>query len=221
VARQVLAETLDQVLRLFHPFVPFITEALWERLNEVAPRRGIDEELAITPLLVHASWPEARPELQDAALDQKVELMQSVIQSIREIRARYDVSMSQKVKVQIQDGPEAKRLTDCRDLIAHMAVAESVTTGQAATSATSASAIAAGVHLYVLGVVDVQKEIEKLDKQIAKLDQQIKATEGKLKNKSFVDKAPKDVVERERSNLEERRNQHVALTSRREKLQKG
>ena len=96
-----------------------------------------------------------------------------------------------------------------------------MTIGEATASATSAAAIAEGVHLYVLGVVDIQKEIDKLDKQIEKLDKQIKATEGKLNNKSFVDKAPKDIVERERNNLEERRSQHAALTSRRQELQKG
>ncbi|MHC4077597.1 MAG: class I tRNA ligase family protein [Planctomycetota bacterium] len=220
VARQVLAETLDQVLRLFHPFVPFITEALWEKLNDVAPRRGIDKELGVCEFLVHAAWPKARPELEDSALEQQVALMQAVIQSIREIRARYDVAMSQKVKVQIEDGPEAKSIEECRELIANMAGAESVTIGGPAESATSASAIAQGVHLYVLGVVDTKKEIAKLDKQIAKLEQQIKSTEGKLNNKGFVDKAPKEVVERERSNLEERRSQHAALTSRRKELQK-
>jgi len=222
VARQILAATLDQVLRLFHPFVPFITEALWEKLNEVAPRRGIHQELSASEFLVHAPWPEARPELEDSALEQQVALMQAVIQSVREIRARHDVPMTQKVKIQIQDGPEAKSLEVCRDLIANMAAAESVTVGDAAAaSATSASAIAQGVQLYVLGVVDTKKEIEKLDKQITKLEQQIKATEGKLNNKGFVDKAPKDVVERERSNLEERRGQHAALTARRQELKEG
>ena len=64
IARQVLAFALDQVLRLFHPFIPFITEAIWENLNERAPQRGIDFELSINDVLQLAAWPQVQSHWQ-------------------------------------------------------------------------------------------------------------------------------------------------------------
>ncbi len=105
---------------------------------------------------------------------------------------------------------------------ANLALAQWVPVDAISAKATTASVfLRGGEQIDVLDVVDTKKEIEKIDKQIVKLEQHIKATEGKLNNKSFVDKAPKDVVKRERSNLEERRSQHAALTTRRQELQQG
>jgi valyl-tRNA synthetase len=71
LARQVLATVVDQVLRLLHPFIPFITETLWEKLGERAPERGIEEPLDVSPLLIHACWPERQAGWQDDGLEER------------------------------------------------------------------------------------------------------------------------------------------------------
>src|SRR5262245_66329456 len=93
LARQLLAAALDQVLRLLHPFVPFITEELWAELGKRAPVRGIAQPFALAPLLVSASWPAAHEDWQDDALEARVGFAQDLIHAIRSVRSKYDVQI--------------------------------------------------------------------------------------------------------------------------------
>jgi valyl-tRNA synthetase len=204
LAQQVLAATLDSVLRLLHPFVPFITEALWERLGEAAPRRGIDRELPASALLVHAAWPEPRPDWRDDDAEAAVALAREVTAKVRDIRARYRVAASQQTDLVLVPAREtAPALAKASALIAHLTSAARLEIATAAPKlGNAATAVVAGIEVHVPGVVDVAAERQKLGKQSEQLTGRIAALRGKLANESFLAKAPPEVVARERKNLE-------------------
>jgi valyl-tRNA synthetase len=216
IAKQVLAATLDQVLRLLHPFVPFITEALWEKLSELAPERGIDRPLATAPLLVHAAWPKARPAWTDAAAEAQVGTAQKIVAALREVRARYAVPPSQRVTVLLKGSAQAAAtLLPCTQLITHMAGAQSVAFAAAGADKPKGAATThvGEIEAWLLGVVDVGKERGKLNKEADKLRGQIESLDRRLNNEGFLAKAPADVVARERANLDKMRVQLAAIES--------
>jgi valyl-tRNA synthetase len=215
LAQQVLAATLDQVLRLLHPFVPFLTEALWEKLGAQAPRRGIDRELPQNPLLVAAAWPQPRPDWRDPALEADIGLMQGIVAGIRDVRARYTVPPSKKLAVVARaNGASAAVLERCQGLIASIAGAESLRIdAQAKKPAGAATAVVRDVDLHVLGVVDAGKERERLDKQSQQLAARIAGIEKKLGNEGFTSKAPPEVVAREKATLQELAAQLASVQS--------
>ena len=127
LARQVLAVALDQVLRLLHPFVPFITEFLWERLGEQVPERGVEDQLGVSELLVHAPWPTAVPGWRDPELEKRFELLQEVIRAIRDIRSKNEIPLADKLPVRIRaDERRRDQLEPLGDLLIHMGVLESL-----------------------------------------------------------------------------------------------
>ncbi len=213
-ARQVLAASLDQVLRLLHPFVPFITEELWTKLGEQAPQRGVDRELTGADLLCHAQWPEARGEWRDESLEAAFSFMQDVVTNIREVRARYQVPPRQSAPVRIKaSGASAEQLTACAALIQNMANADSIEIDAGVTKTDdAATAVVRDVEIFVTGVVDPAEEAKKLAKQREKLQQKIDGLKKKLSNQGFVEKAPPAVVEKERATLAELEAQLDALS---------
>ena len=100
--KQVLAAVLDQTLRLLHPFVPFLTETLWSKLDELAPTRGIAAPFAPSPMVVHAQWPIAAPEWRAHAIEAQIATMQQWCVAIRETRARYQVPPRDRLSIRIQ-----------------------------------------------------------------------------------------------------------------------
>ncbi len=213
VARTVLSLAFDQTLRLFHPFVPFITEVLWERLNAQCPVRGLTEPLPASELLIRAAWPQPRPEFENEAVEADFEIIGEVIRGIREIRAMHSIPPSRKVGVVVKaEGEAAAVLARLRHLVVHMAGLESLDiAAEAERPATAASAVVRDMEVHVLGVIDPAKERERLERGRAKLAEDLKKAETKLGNPSFVDRAPADVVERERQKLEEIRAQFEAV----------
>ncbi len=214
-AQQVLATVLDTTLRLLHPVVPFITEELWQALDELAPRRGIDTALPESPLLVNAAWPAARPDWLDADAEATLALARDVVKATREVRARYSVPPSTRVPVElVAPAAERERLEPAAALMAHMMGAERVTFAEHKTDAAdAATGVIGNVEIAVPGIVDVEQERAKLTDQHGKLQQRIAGIEKKLQNASFVQKAPAAVVERERQNLASLQTQLARLSN--------
>jgi valyl-tRNA synthetase len=212
-ARQVLAAVIDQVLRLLHPFVPFLTETLWEKLNEVAPVRGVEQQLACGELLVHAAWPTGHAVWRDPSAERQIARMQQVVTAIREGRARYAVAPKDRIPLRIQaSGETAAALAPTRDLLAAMAGAASVEIGpDVQRTPDSATVVVGDCRAFLLGVVDPAKERDKLRKQAEKLTQQVATLDRKLANQGFVAKAPPDVVARERQSLDSLRQQLASV----------
>ncbi len=201
-ARQVLAVALDQVLRLFHPFIPFITEAIWAQLCAQAPVRGIEKPLPASDLCTLARWPEPQA-WRNEALETQFAALCEVIRTVREIRARYNVAPKAELPCAIR-GPEASlevvRL-GARHL-SHMANLSSLQIAvDAARPAHAGSAVLGDLELFVGDVLDEEKERARLQGVQAKLQKTLESTEKKLANAGFLAKAPADVVEAQKALL--------------------
>ena len=88
VAQRVLAHVLDTLLRLLHPMVPFLTEEVWQRLADAAPRRGIDEVLPAAKSIMQAAWPERDPRRENPVIEAQFARFQQVLRAVRDIRAQ-------------------------------------------------------------------------------------------------------------------------------------
>ncbi len=209
VARQVVAAVLDQILRLLHPFVPFITESLWQHLQEYVPARGIAQAFPATPLLIKAAWPEAQLDRQNSDLEANFDVIQEVIRGIRNVRSKYNIAATKEIDAHIKASTEAaKILHDMRHHIVNLcrlATLEIAPTVERPKF--SAIQVVGDIEIYVVGVLDPEKEIDRLTKQKEKLLKQLTPVEKKLANENFIKKAPADVVEAERQRLQDIKTQ--------------
>jgi valyl-tRNA synthetase len=205
VARQVLAVAIDQVLRLLHPFVPYITEALWEPLTAQVPMRGIDTPLPNAELVLHATWPAPNVAWLAPAIEARIAFVQEVVRSIRDIRSKYTIPPQARVGVRIRATEEvAASLRTAMDLLSTMAGLESVEVApDVQRTPDAATAVVGPVEVYVLGVVDVEKERARLTKQRDQLFSRIDGSRRKLANDNFLRKASAEVVQKERARLVE------------------
>jgi valyl-tRNA synthetase len=209
VARSVLSLALDQVLRLFHPFVPFITEVLWERLHLQCPTRGLEKPIASSGLLISAEWPTPKPKWIDDPIEADFALIQEVIRSIRELRSRYLTPPSKSVDLQIKAGGQsADVLLRLKDLILHLGGIDSLDVSpHIKRPPTAATQVVGDLEIYLLGVIDPDQEKNRLQKQKEKLLIDVTKVESNLDNENFLSRAPSHVVDAEKKKLKELRAQ--------------
>jgi valyl-tRNA synthetase len=205
MARQVLAVAIDHVLRLLHPFVPFLTERLWEALNDQAPIRGIDTELPASAGLIHAAWPSSRPDWRDEAIEAQIVFWQDVIRAIRDIRSKYTISPQTQVPARIRATEGAAlSLQSGAALLQTMAGLESIEIApELQRSPDAATAVVGAVEVYIPGVIDPEKERGRLTKQREQLLKKVEGSRRKLSNDNFLSKASPEVVQKERDRLAE------------------
>ena len=206
VAQRVLAHTLDALLRLLHPAMPFITEEIWQLLAQVARTRGIDAPQSASESIVIADWPRAGEHRQDAKIEASFARFQRVLAALREIRSRQNIAPRTPIRFSMRSSTEsAELLQPLAPYFSAMANAQGVEWGpQAQPPATSAKAIVDDGEIFVdlAGLIDVATEIARHAKEREKLLGLISAKEKKLSNESFVARAPADVVRQEREQLE-------------------
>ena len=201
--KAIVAHALDVLLRLLHPVAPFITEAIWAKLNEVAPLRGPGDTPA-EPTLVRAQWPQADAAVIATPVEEDFALLQDLIRQIRNARTQHEVAPSRTVDVLVEAGGRAGRIiADNVDLLKSQAQLSEVTVGESAAEPPANAAViaAGGVKLYVLDIIDREAELDRLTKQADTLRRGIASIEGKLGNENFVAKAPPPVVQGERDRL--------------------
>ncbi|MEE8301252.1 MAG: valine--tRNA ligase, partial [Candidatus Tectomicrobia bacterium] len=205
LAQQVLAVGIDQVLRLLHPFIPYLTERLWAPLNAQAPTRGIETPLPDSDLLIHATWPTPNTAWRDEAIEERMAFLQDVVRAIRDIRSRYTIAPQTKVSVRIRATDDtADALRAGAELLMTMATLESVTVASdAQRSPDAATAVVGAVEIYIPGVIDTDKERARLSKQREQLLKRIAGSCRKLENENFLHKASPEVVQKERQRLTE------------------
>lgn len=208
LARQVLAFCLDQTLRLLHPFIPFITEHLWQRLGEQVPRRGLgplaDSDAA--PNLISAAWPRPMPALEDAQLRAGFADLQSLTRAVREVRAAQGLSPRQLLKVTLKPPPrraEVLRQQAGTVVTRLAAIDQLVVDPGAARQPGSASKVMGDLTIFVHDVINDQAERDRLGKALAGADREIATCQKKLENPKFVERAPAEVVQEQRERLAE------------------
>ena len=215
IARQVLAHCMDSVLRLLQPFVPFITEHLWQRFGEQVPKRVLLEggAEATAPQLVTAQWPQVDSRLDDPELRKGFEDVQRITRALREIRASAGVSMRDP----LLKGAVKTSASNQAYLQAYISVAErlafvSLTLDpQAAALPGSAATVVGEFEIFVHDVIDQDAEKERLTIELAKVEKEIAGCEKKLGNAGFVDRAPAAVVDKQRERLAGYRANREAL----------
>jgi valyl-tRNA synthetase len=204
-AQNVLAFVLDQILRLLHPFVPFITEGIFQKLNEVAPIRQLRgvTEAKNSEALVIAEWPKSLDSLRDGDAENQIAIVQSPIRTIRDIKSKYNIAptttptTSANASVQV-----ASVLNDNSHLIRQMAGVKVFMAGaDIEKPKNAATAIVNDIQIYVHDCVDPQAERHRLEKQKQKLQRAKKAQEAKLANENFLQKAKPQVVAQAKDRL--------------------
>ncbi len=205
VARSVLAFALDQVLRLFHPFVPFITEVLWKRLGIQCPVRGLESPAPAPDLLISSPWPKAKSEHRDADIERDFSLIQDLIKAVRELRARYNMPPKQRIGALVR--ADSDMVAVMRRLDRHVLNLGGLESLQVAPDikrpAAAAIQVVGNVELYLTGVIDLKKESERLRKQRDKLRKDIEKASARLENPNFAERAPEHVVAAEKERLSE------------------
>ncbi len=208
-AEAVLAHGLDQILRLIHPFVPFISETLWDGLGGIRPRRGIDVELPTDGLLIEAAWPVAEARWTDDAAAADMDALQGIVRAVRNWRSSAGVAPSKKIAAVVKAaGGDAERVRRTEKGIAHLANLSGLEVrAEFERPRTAAKVVHAGMEIFLLDVIDVEDERKRLDGALKKWRKDLELAEKKLANRSFVERAPAEVVAEERRRLEAARRE--------------
>jgi len=202
-----LAYVLDQILRLLHPIMPFVTEKLWLSM----PHTGDS--------LVTASYPQVHADFENSTAVEQMESIISLIRAVRNIRADVNAPLSSPVDivVKLQDARLDTVFKQNADFIDRFVHAKTMTIGNdVAEPDMAASAVISGAVVYVplAELIDLDAEIEKLTKESAKLNQEIERIDKKLNNQGFVAKAPAAVVEEQKTKRADYSEQLTATTAR-------
>lgn len=190
--RSVLAYVLDNTMRLLHPFMPFITEEIWQNL----PHEG--ESITI------AAWPTVDESLSNKERAGEMKLLMDIIRSVRNIRAEVNTPMSKPVPLYLltKDAKTTAILETNRKYIEKFCNPENLTIGEAIdTPSKSMSAVVTGAELFLPleGLINIDEELARLDKELKKWESEVKRVQGKLSNERFVANAPEAVVAEERA----------------------
>jgi valyl-tRNA synthetase len=187
--------------------MPFITERLWQILNDIVPERGLPglAELETDRPLVVSSYPpiEGWPGLDAPDVERVFEDLQTATRAVRDIRQTQNVPPKKPVNVTIK--VPADRVVSLKHeahVIKQLAnVGELSLDPDAAKPPHAATLVIGDLQIFVADVIDAAAEGQRLAKELAHLDKQIAGITGKLDNKNFVDRAPAEVVQRERDRL--------------------
>jgi len=213
--RQVLAYVLERSLRLLHPFMPFVTEAIWQNLPSLA---GDNRSIMVV------RWPEATG-WQDATVETNFARLQEIIRGIRNVRSEYDVPAGRRIAASLSAGSHVDLLLENMPLIAMLARLDADAVHVAAdlaapNKAATLAASAVTVYLPLAGLVDLAAERRRIQGEIDTVDKQVQRIDGLLDNPGFMDKAPTNVVARERAKLVELQERRTQLVERLTELDK-
>jgi valyl-tRNA synthetase len=216
-AQRNLAFVLDNILRLLHPIIPFVTEELWQHLNNVLPARGMPgakQETASASIMI-APWPEANADLRDQDAEIEMERFQNIVRGVRIIRKKLKLPEREKLDahVKVPDEATAKAVSTHILLLQKLALVGEVYVGvDIEKPEPSAAEVVEDIEVYVpLKHIDQTAEKDRLEGRLEKLEQQIQGSKRKLANEQFVTKAPAKVVEREQNHLAELQDQYERL----------
>ena len=197
-ARFVLQKTIKDLLKLLHPFMPFITEEIWGYLPKDAVSKDNPDGL-----LIKASWPVYDAELDYDEAIFRIETAKNIIKAVRNIRAEADAAPSRKISLIIKTDTLAEAIPSIEAHINRIANAWDIKIEASDSEAPKdvMSAVIEGAQILVPldELVDMKAEIERLEKEAKRLEGEVLRVEKKLSNQGFVAKAPKAVVDEERA----------------------
>ena len=211
IAQNVLAFVLDRSLRLLHPFVPFITEGIFQQLNKIIPSRALKAVAPadVSDAIIIAKWPDKMDSLRDCDIEEKISIVQTLIRSIREIRNKYAIAPGKKLTASANAPADvSKILNDNMDLICTLAGLDKFSSAvDIEKPKTAAAAIIDQIQVFVHDVIDPEAERKRLEKQQGQILGFVKSSQAKLSNENFVAKARPEVVVQVRDKLAELKEQ--------------
>ena len=228
-AQHVLYRSMETSLRLLHPFMPFITEEIWQTLTmegrisggKIDRKTGFVDEGAEGPVsIMIADYPMYSDLLKDTAADKAMELIIESTKIVRNLRAELGVPPASMVDVMLASSdPEKKRIVSDNDgYLKNLAKAAKVTfIDEGERPAGAATAVVADMEIFVLyekAPAALKEEAERLKKELAKIEKELSQVQNKLNNDEFVKKAPHAVIDKEKG-------KEVELMATRKKLEEG
>ncbi len=219
--RRTLVRVLEAILRLAHPFMPFITEDIWQKVAPLAGKTPAAEGADAT--IMRQPFPVSDGARLDPQAESDIEWIKAVITVIRNIRGEMRIPPGKALDVYLHNGKDIdrERLAANHNFMCRLAKLERITWLNAEDSApASATGLVGDMEILVpmAGLIDKDAEIERLGKEIDKLRKEVARGESKLRNPNFVDKAPDEVVAKEREKLDDHRSQQARLEEQMEKI---
>lgn len=196
--RRTLIHILDQILKLLHPIMPFITEEIWQRTSKLTSLNGESIMLSDYPM-VNREF--INPEIED-----ELNWLKTIIQAIRTIRSEMTISPAKQIPLLLRNLTESDkaRIEKYQSTLIALSKLTSISYLKANEAVpVSASAVVGELELLIpmADLIDKEAELARLHKEIAKLDKDISLAEGKLNNPHFADKAPADIIAKEKEKL--------------------
>ncbi len=211
VTRSVLSYTLDNIMRMLHPFMPFVTEKIWQSL----PHED--------DTIVKASWPEVRESLIFEESKQTMQQLVEIIKSVRQSRVEVNTPLSKEIPILIQakDKEIETTLSQNKDYLIKFCNPSTLnirTDVEIPEKAMTSVVIAGKVVLPLEGLIDMDKEISRLEKELAKLQSELDRVDKKLSNENFVSKAPEKVINEEKRKKQDYQEKYDGVKARIEQL---
>ncbi|WP_239254987.1 valine--tRNA ligase [Listeria ilorinensis] len=205
--RSVLAYVLENTMKLLHPFMPFVTEEIWQNL----PHAG--ESITISP------WPEVRQEQMDQEASKAMKVLVEIIRAVRNIRAEVQTPLSKKIDLELKPADqEYQEIMEANiAYIERFCNPDQLTISQdIQPSNTAMTAVVSGVEIYLPleGLINVDEEIKRLEKELEKWQKEVSRVQGKLANERFISKAPEQVVLEERAKEKDYLSKQASVTER-------
>ncbi|MFD2165189.1 valine--tRNA ligase [Thalassotalea euphylliae] len=200
--RYTLVNTLEALLRLMHPIMPFITETVWSSVQPLSAFEKNGDSIMIQ------SFPQFDESLVDDGAQADLEWVKQFIVAIRNIRGEMDIAPSKPLPVLLKNVSEddQRRLTDNEQFLMSLAKLESIQVladGEEGPASATSVIGEMSVLIPMAGLIDKDAEIARLSKAIEKLEKDVQKVSGKLSNENFVSKAPEAVIEKEKAKLAE------------------
>jgi valyl-tRNA synthetase len=199
-----LVDVLEKTLRLLHPFMPFITEEIWQRL----PHKG--ESIMLAP------YPRVTRKDRNPGAERQMTAVMDLVTAVRNIRGEMRIAPGAALAATLRPRPGAAELFTANGSLIDALARVRLTVDPAATRPrSSAMAVIGGAELYVdlAGLVDLGAERQRIEKEIAKVTERVDFLKGKLAKPDFVERAPAEIVARERERLVEQEAVHAKLVA--------
>ncbi|HAT1595465.1 TPA: valine--tRNA ligase [Legionella pneumophila] len=196
--RRTLIHVLDQILKLLHPLMPFITEEIWQKTTKFTSENGVS--------IMLSTYPKVNEEFINPAIEEELDWLKSAIQSLRTIRSEMSISPAKLIPLYIRNiTPELKeRIAKYEKILKTLGKIDNISYLTPDEKVpVSASAVLGEIELLIpmADLIDKEAELSRLNKELAKLDKDIDLAQGKLNNPKFTDKAPAEIIAKEKEKL--------------------